>query len=86
MVTGMVSRLFPFISAVHQRDLLNELLDTMFETRADFTNSFRKLSLLELNCRAHIAEDIEKYLKIILPECCGLAELKAFFKPKFPKE
>ena len=71
---------------IFKRNLLNEFLDTMFETRSDYTNSFRKLSLLEMNGASSIESDVEKYLKIILPECSGLSEMKAFFKPKFPKE
>jgi hypothetical protein len=58
----------------------------MYETRADMTNSFRKLSLLKLRGKQRMDEDIHEYLEVILAECSSIEELKGFFKPKFPKE
>jgi hypothetical protein len=69
-----------------KRKLIDELFYVMYETRADFTNSFRKLSLLNLNGPGHIDKDIDDFLHIILKECCSIEELKFFIMPKFPKE
>ena len=58
----------------------------MYETGADFTNSFRKLAQLRLSGKSHIDCDIKEYLSIILEDCSSINEMKDFFKPKFPKE
>jgi len=66
--------------------LIEELFDVMYNTGADFTNSFRKLSELKLNGKDMIENDIDEYIKTILKQCSSVTEMKAFHKPKFPKE
>ena len=68
------------------RKLFQDFMSVMYETRSDFTNSFRKLSELKLSGKDNIEADISAYLRIILSECCSIRELKDFLKPKFPKE
>ena len=61
-------------------------MNTMYETGADFTNSFRSLNKINLNGLDDIDKDVNNYLEIILAECCSLDEYKKTFKPNFPKE
>ncbi|CAF0971086.1 unnamed protein product, partial [Brachionus calyciflorus] len=65
-------------------DLFNEFFETMYETGADFTNSFRKLSLFDITDNKD--EDIKKFMSIILEQCASVDEIRGFFKPKMPKE
>lgn len=58
----------------------------MYETGADFTNTFRKLSLLKFTSIENIDKDIEESLEIILKQCSSIDEIRSFFKPKMPKE
>jgi uncharacterized protein YdiU (UPF0061 family) len=68
------------------QELIESFKTTMFETCADFTNSFRALSKLELNGKTCIEADIESFLAVICGECCSAAELKEIVKPKFKPE
>jgi hypothetical protein len=63
------------------RKLVEDFLQTMFDTGADFTNSFRHLHEFQTK-----DEDTNKLVEILLTFCCGLDELKEFNKPKYPKE
>jgi serine/tyrosine/threonine adenylyltransferase len=71
---------------IDDEKMFNEFLGVMYETGADFTNSFRKLSQLTLSGKDKIDNDLENYLSIILNECCSVDELKTFYKPKFDGE
>ena len=53
----------------------------MFDTGADFTNSFRHLHKLT-DDEATINELVETLMSF----CIGLDELREYNKPKFPKE
>ena len=52
----------------------------MYETGADFSNSFRRLA------RLHTAADVGDWLSLIQKECSSVSEMKALYKPKIPKE
>lgn len=69
-----------------QRELFQEFFDVMFQTGADFTNSFRKLAQLKLNGPDRIDEDIKDYLSLIESDCCPVDEFKAFNRPRMNKE
>jgi hypothetical protein len=58
----------------------------MFDTGADFTNSFRNLNkLAQLEDKGN-DEAINNLVETLLTSCIGLDELKEFNKPKYPKE
>jgi hypothetical protein len=58
----------------------------MYETGADFTNSFRRLSELRLTGPENIERDVAEFLPILERECSPLDEYKSTFKPKLPRE
>ena len=68
------------------RKLIDDLFDVMYETGADFTNSFRKLSDLKFTGRENLEKDLNEFLEIISKELRPLEETKNFYKPKFPIE
>lgn len=68
------------------RKLFSEFFTAMYETGADFTNSFRKLSHLTLNGRENIKADIKDFLGIILNECNSFDEFKKNTTPRFKPE
>lgn len=82
----MRKKLGLFTNKPDDEKLIKELFDVMYETGVDFTNSFRKLSLLDLNVPDEIDKDIKNFITIILNECRSLEESKNFLKPKFPRE
>ncbi|XP_018432249.1 PREDICTED: selenoprotein O isoform X2 [Nanorana parkeri] len=57
--------------------LISDLMDTMYLTGSDFTNTFRVLSKFS----GH-ASDIDDFLSTITQQCATLEELKVFYKPK----
>ena len=54
----------------------------MFDTGADFTNSFRNLNKLT----SLKDNENENLVEILMSSCISLDELKEFNKPKYPKE
>lgn len=68
--------------------LIETLMETMSVTGSDFTNSFRKLSSLNLtgNDRINEDKDIDEFLQIILNECNSIEEKKDAIKPHFKPE
>ena len=58
------------------RKLFQDFLDTMHQTGADFTNSFRALS------RFHSESDLEAVCDRLLEQCCSAREYKAAFAPQ----
>lgn len=66
--------------------MIEDFFNTMYETGADFTNSFRKLSLINAKDKNNIDKDINDFLKIITEECSCVDEFREIFKPKFPVE
>jgi uncharacterized protein YdiU (UPF0061 family) len=65
--------------------LVEELFDVMYETGADFTNTFRRLAELRFNGVNEIDRDVEDFLAVIELECSPIDEFKRFFKPRLPK-
>ena len=62
-------------------------MDTMHQTGADFTNSFRGLSRLKLSGLTETQQDIAGYLEsVLLEQCCTVDELKMNMKPQFSIE
>uniref|UniRef100_A0A3Q3BSH3 Selenoprotein O n=2 Tax=Kryptolebias marmoratus TaxID=37003 RepID=A0A3Q3BSH3_KRYMA len=63
--------------------LITELLQTMHNTGADFTNTFRSLS--QVSCpteeEAEGHEELKKTTDLVLEQCASLDELKAANKP-----
>ncbi|PVD37284.1 hypothetical protein C0Q70_04281 [Pomacea canaliculata] len=67
--------------------LVEELLMTMKETGADFTNSFRCLSHLPLPGTTSFKERQEEVLTYLLTQCSTVEELKKSFRPRMdPKQ
>ena len=67
--------------------LIEELFEVMYETGADFTGSFRKLSQLRFSGEDRIEQDVAELVKALSVECCSsVDEYKSFFKPKLPKD
>uniref|UniRef100_A0A8C4NV73 Selenoprotein O n=1 Tax=Dicentrarchus labrax TaxID=13489 RepID=A0A8C4NV73_DICLA len=69
--------------------LITELLQTMHNTGADFTNTFRSLS--QISCpnagESEEEEDVRKAADLLLEQCANLEELKAANKPTMdPRE
>uniref|UniRef100_A0A8D3AE48 Selenoprotein O n=2 Tax=Scophthalmus maximus TaxID=52904 RepID=A0A8D3AE48_SCOMX len=70
--------------------LITELLQTMHDTGADFTNTFRSLS--QISCPAEgegggEEELVKKATELLLEQCASLEELKAANKPTMdPRE
>uniref|UniRef100_A0A1A8ETQ3 Selenoprotein O n=1 Tax=Nothobranchius korthausae TaxID=1143690 RepID=A0A1A8ETQ3_9TELE len=68
--------------------LITELLQTMHNTGADFTNTFRSLSLICCPTEAEGEEDLlKRTADLLLHQCASLEELKAANKPTMdPRE
>uniref|UniRef100_A0A1A8P1C5 Selenoprotein O n=1 Tax=Nothobranchius rachovii TaxID=451742 RepID=A0A1A8P1C5_9TELE len=69
--------------------LITELLQTMHNTGADFTNTFRSLSLICCPTEAETGgeEDLKRTADLLLHQCASLEELKAANKPTMdPRE
>uniref|UniRef100_A0A1A8J4X1 Selenoprotein O n=2 Tax=Nothobranchius kuhntae TaxID=321403 RepID=A0A1A8J4X1_NOTKU len=69
--------------------LITELLQTMHNTGADFTNTFRSLSLICCLTEAETEgeEDLRRTADLLLHQCASLEELKAANKPTMdPRE
>lgn len=81
----MRKKLGLFTQQNSDESLIEHFMSTMYETGADFTNSFRHLSLLSVN-KDNFENDISDFLKIIIQECSLLNEYREIFKPKFPEE
>lgn len=68
--------------------LITELLQTMHNTGADFTNTFRSLSQISFPSEGENEEDVLKQAtQLLLEQCASLDELKAANKPTMdPRE
>ncbi len=66
--------------------MIEDFFVVMYETGADFTNSFRKLSELKFTGKVNLEKDLNEFFEIISNELRPLDETKNFYKPKFPKE
>lgn len=70
--------------------LITELLQTMHNTGADFTNTFRSLSQISCPSEGEGAEEedpVKKATELLLQQCASLEELKAANKPTMdPRE
>lgn len=68
--------------------LITELLQTMHNTGADFTNTFRSLSQISCPGEGETEEDVvRKASDLLLEQCASLEELKAANKPSMdPRE
>uniref|UniRef100_A0A1A8CWK2 Selenoprotein O n=1 Tax=Nothobranchius kadleci TaxID=1051664 RepID=A0A1A8CWK2_NOTKA len=69
--------------------LITELLQTMHNTGADFTNTFRSLSLICCPTEAETEgeDDLRRTVDLLLHQCASLEELKAANKPTMdPRE
>ncbi|CAK8688083.1 unnamed protein product [Clavelina lepadiformis] len=64
-------------------ELIRDFLQTMQETFADFTNSFRNLSSLSLPGCSDYDETKEKFLDASLANCASLEVAKVALKPQF---
>jgi hypothetical protein len=64
------------------RELVKSFLDTMKETGADFTNSFRFLSQLDLPGMPCFTASKTALLQRLLEQCCTLEELIKANRPK----
>lgn len=83
---GMRKKLGLFAEMEEDEKLVESFLATLFETGADFTNSFRSLSRLQLSGRDKIESDIKEFLKIISKQFCPVEEMKNRIMPKFKPE
>ena len=54
----------------------------MFETGCDFTNGFRRLSIIQLPGVEGFEESKERFLTSITKECASLEEMRNSYKPK----
>uniref|UniRef100_A0A3Q1IW04 Selenoprotein O n=1 Tax=Anabas testudineus TaxID=64144 RepID=A0A3Q1IW04_ANATE len=70
--------------------LITELLKTMHNTGADFTNTFRSLSQISCSAEAESEEEedhVKQATDLLLEQCASLEELKAANKPTMdPRE
>lgn len=57
-------------------ELFEKFFETMEKTGADFTNSFRSLSLIHLPTSKHFDESNQIFLSSILDQCCDADEWK----------
>lgn len=57
----------------------------MYETGADFTDTFRKLSLLKF-IPGQTEMNISELVSTFVNECATIDDMRSFFKPKMPKE
>jgi uncharacterized protein YdiU (UPF0061 family) len=65
------------------RDLVKSLLETMEQTGADFTNTFRCLSRLSLPSSARPnSEEIAGVKEYLLQQCASLDDFKLAYAPK----
>ena len=62
------------------RQLFDTFLDTMEATGADFTNSFRTLSLIHLPNSKDFDRSIDLFISNILDQCCDAEEWKFIHK------
>ncbi len=58
------------------RELFETFLNTMEMTGADFTNSFRALSLIHLPNAKDFDRSIQLFISTILDQCCDAEEWK----------
>jgi len=68
-------------------ELIHSLLETMLATGADFTNTFRSLSRIELPVSRDVHDDtcvvgLEEVLNYLLLQCATLDELKLANAPQ----
>jgi len=61
-------------------DLIESLLDTMHQSGADFTNTFRCLSRLRLS--QNMSESVADVKHYIMQQCATLEELQNAFAPR----
>ena len=64
------------------RELVSSFLDTMDETKADFTNCFRCLSKMTLPGSPDFEKTLEDTLDYLLTQCCTAEELREACKPQ----
>lgn len=64
------------VSVILSRDLVELFFQTMQTTGADFTNSFRALSLIHLPSNNDFHSSVETFLATILDQCCDAEEWK----------
>ena len=62
------------------RELVELFFQTMHNTGADFTNSFRTLSLIHLPNSKDFHSSIDTFLSSILDQCCDAEEWKSVHK------
>lgn len=72
--------MFVFDSFHSTRQLVQTFLDTMEATGADFTNSFRTLSLIHLPNSKDFERSIDLFISNILDQCCDVEEWKFIHK------
>ncbi|CAF1531795.1 unnamed protein product [Adineta ricciae] len=58
------------------KELFNTFLNTMESTGADFTNSFRALSLIHLPNTKDFDQSVQLFISTILDQCCDAEEWK----------
>lgn len=64
------------------KELVSSFLDTMDETKADFTNCFRCLSKMMLPGSPDFEKTLEDTLDYLLTQCCTAEELREACKPQ----
>nr|XP_039251485.1 protein adenylyltransferase SelO-1, mitochondrial-like [Styela clava] len=62
--------------------LIEDLLKTMEETSADFTNTFRSLSSMSLPGMENFSKSRGETIKLVSSTCFNLQELKTIYKPR----
>ncbi|KAL5010089.1 hypothetical protein ScPMuIL_012394 [Solemya velum] len=80
---------FGFLEKDGPRDIeiMEAFLDTMQQTGADFTNSFRCLSRISLPGSANFDDKLSEVQSYLLSQCCSLEEHTAAYQPKLdPRE
>jgi len=60
-------------------ELVESLLDTMHQSGADFTNTFRSLS--RLNMSGDVSESVSAVKSYLIQQCATLDELQNFYSP-----
>uniref|UniRef100_A0A0B7A2E6 Selenoprotein O n=1 Tax=Arion vulgaris TaxID=1028688 RepID=A0A0B7A2E6_9EUPU len=65
--------------------LVENFLDTLLHTGADFTNCFRHLSKFPFPGSAHFSDERSEVLKYLLSQSSSLEELKKFNEPRMDK-
>jgi len=61
-------------------ELIESLLDTMHQSGADFTNTFRGLSRLRMS--GNVSESVADVKNYLLEQCATLEELQSFHAPR----